>query len=293
METPAHTRRLTDLPPRNIDWFTQATILFGGFMQQFGWLFFGFGMIFFWAFFWNSTARFWFTDFGRWEETSGFIILSESTNASVNDRIVRKYIFQFETEGKKYTGKAFDTGGGFGMGDEVTVRYRPSNPKNAYIKGMRRAIFPAFTAFVLIFPLAGLAFIFFNFRQNLKFLDVLKIGEFTRGCVVSKKPTGSEIIINKVRYPVYKYEFEFSYKDKNYLATCQTHQTQFVEDEEREIILFDRFNPDYNIVYDAMPNAPAINEAGFLEPSPPKSAWVLLMPAFSILAHGWYAWYVS
>ncbi|HMR44793.1 MAG TPA: hypothetical protein PKC40_13205 [Saprospiraceae bacterium] len=46
-------------------------------------------------------------------------------------------------------------------------------------------------------------------------------------------------------------------------------------------------------MYDAMPNAPAINEAGFLEPSPPKSAWVLLMPAFSILAHGWYAWYVS
>jgi hypothetical protein len=282
MEPNPSSRHLRDLPPRSIGLFTKATILFGGFLQQFGWIFFVMGSLFSWIFIPASTVRFWF-EFGKdWKETPGKIISAEPTNSAVNDVTVYRYLHSFEVNGVRFTGKSFTTGQQYQGGEEVNIRYDANNPGDSHVAGSDRAVFPAFVLFVLLFPLVGLAFIVTSVRNNWKAVKLLEIGEFTRGKMVSKEATGSEVKINNNRYPIFKYSFEFEAGGKTRTAICKTHQGWLVEDEEREIILYDRFNPDFNLVYDAAANVPAISEYGMLKPASFGKVLYLLLPLAGI-----------
>jgi hypothetical protein len=48
--------------------------------------------------------------------------------------------------------------------------------------------------------------------------------------------------------------------------------------EEQEIILYDPFNPAYNVVFDAAPNMPAITARGELKPASLWKAVYLILP---------------
>jgi hypothetical protein len=279
-------RVLHEMPPRSIDWFTQATIIFGGFLQQFGWFFFGFGMIFFWIFAWNSSPMVALRNFGSWEPATGTVFMIEQTNSSVNETPVYKITLQYEVDGQTKMGYVYETGRSFSEGQLVEVDYNVRNPEKVRLEGAREAMFPWFTMFVVIFPIVGLVLVYISITGNLKFLQLLKIGEYTRGEKVKKEATGGEIVINNRHYPIYEYKFKFSFNNNNYYATCSTHLTDTVEDEEKEIILFDRFNPEHNIVYDAMPNAPKILKEGMLDPAYLSKGIVLILPAISLIAHG-------
>ncbi|MBI5915419.1 MAG: DUF3592 domain-containing protein [Bacteroidetes bacterium] len=284
-------RQLRDLPPRHLNLFTKATVLSGGFLQMFGWIFFCMGSLFAWIFIPMSEVRFWF-EFGKeWKETPGKVVTAEPTNSSVNDQVVYSYLHSFELNGTRYTGKSYTTGQQYQGGEEVTVRYDANNPNDSHLAGSKRAIFPAFVLFVLIFPLVGLCFIVFSLRQNLRTVKLLEIGDFTRGKMTSKEATGSVVKINNTSYPVFKYQFEFEAGGKTHTATCKTHQGGLVEDEEREIILYDRFNPGYNLVYDAAPNVPAISEQGTLEPAPFGQVLYLLLPFVGIGMNLFFLWH--
>lgn len=257
-------RTLRDLPPRSINILTKATVLFGGFLQQFGWIFFVMGSLFSWIFIPMSSVKYWF-EFGKqWEKAPGKIVSAEPTNSSVNNQTVYQYLQSFEVNGHRYTGKSFTVGQDYQGGEEVTIEYDAHNPSDSHVEGTRRAVFPAFVLFVLIFPLVGLGFILSAIRQNLKAIKLLSIGEFTRGTMCSKEATNSTIKINNNTYPVYKYSFEFQAGGRTHSAICKTHQSWLVEDEEREIILYDKYNPDLNVVFDAAGNMPAIKEDGML-----------------------------
>ncbi|MCB0664002.1 MAG: DUF3592 domain-containing protein, partial [Saprospiraceae bacterium] len=271
-------RYLAELPPRHIDWFTQATILFGGFLQQFGWFFFGFGMIFFWIFAWNSHAMVSLGTWGKWDETTGTIFAVENTNASENETPVYKITLQYQVDGETHLSDVYKTGGGFSEGQEVPIEYNRNVPSIARMEGTRRGLFSSWVLFVALFPIVGLILVSVSLLGNWNFLKLLKIGEYVRGKRVSKEATGGSITINNVTYPIYKYKFEFFHKDKPYYAICNTHLTQTVEDEEKEIILYDRFHPEKAIVYDAMPNAPKILPEGIIDPAYISKGWVLFLP---------------
>ena len=280
-------RHLRDLPPRHINLFTKATVLFGGFAQQFGWIFFTMGSFFCWIFIPMSDAKFWFESKKDWQETSGKIVSVEPTNSYVNDTKVYQYFQSFEVNGERYTGKSYTVGQRFSSEQEVTVHYNANDPEKSYIKGSRRAEFPAFVLFVLLFPLIGLGFIITSFLKNIKAIKLLEIGEFTRGKLASKKATNTRV--NK--QTVYKYTFEFEVGGRKQEATCKTHLCHLVEDEEKEIILYDRFNPEFNFVFDAMPNVPNITEAGMLASAPIWKVTNLLMPILGIGINVLFTWY--
>ncbi len=280
-ENPA-ARHLHDLPPRNIGLFTKATVLFGGFMQQFGWIFFCMGSLFSWIFIPMSDVKYWF-EFGKeWKEVPGKVVSAEATNSAVNDESVYQYLHSFEVEGQRYRGKSFSVGQDFQGGQQVSIQYDAKNPSDSHVAGSRRSVFPAFVLFVLIFPLVGLAFIVPAIRQNLRAIKLLEIGEFARGKMATKESTSSSVKINNTTYPVYKYGFEFEAGGKSHTATCKTHQAWLVEDEEREIILFDQFNPDFNVVYDAAGNMPGITEQGMLASPGFGKVVYLLLPLLGI-----------
>ena len=275
-------RHLRDLPPRSIGLYTKSIVLFGGFMQQFGWIFFCMGSLFSWIFIPLSDVKYWF-EFGKeWKEVPGKVVSAEATNSAVNEETVYQYLHSFEVGGQRYTGKSYSVGQDFQGGEAVSIRYDAKNPSDSHMAGSRRAVFPAFVLFVLIFPLVGLGFIVHAIRHNLRAIKLLEIGDFTRGKMVTKESTNSVVKINNTSYPVYKYGFEFEAGGKCYTATCKTHQAWLVEDEEREIILYDKFNPDLNVVYDAAGNMPAITEQGMLATPGIGKVVYLILPFIGI-----------
>jgi hypothetical protein len=289
-KTPPESRNLTDPAPRQVDIFTMATILFGGFTQQFGWVFFTLGSLFAWVFVPASEARFWLEPKTGWLEAPAAITSFQATNASVNDQTVYWYTYSFDVNGQIYTGKSYSMGKPYEVGDEAIVKYRGNAPEVSHIQGANRAIFPSFVLFVLIFPLAGLGMIIGSLRYNLRAIRLLQIGAFTRGKMVGKEDTGSYIQINNTTYPVYKYYFEFSTGGRAFTANCKTHQSWKVEDEEQEIILYDKFTPDFNVVFDAAPNMPAISRRGTLELASPTKALYLILPILGIGLNAYFFW---
>lgn len=275
-------RHLRDLPPRQIDLFTKATVLFGGFLQMFGWIFFTMGSLFAWIFIPASEVVYWF-EFGKeWKEINGIVLTVEATNSAVNDQLVYRNFYSFELGGQRYTGKSFTRGQLYQGGENAPIRYNAKNPAESYMAGTSRATFPSFVLFVLIFPLVGLGFIISSILQNWKALKLLEIGDFTRGKLLDKTATNSSVKINGSTYPVFKYQFEFENGGRKYAAKCKTYQGWLVEDEEREIILFDRFNPEYNVVYDATPSMPGISPEGMLERASLSKCLNLLLPLLAI-----------
>lgn len=283
-------RHLTDPAPRRVGLFTKFVILFGGFMQQFGWIFFTMGSAFAWIFIPLSDVRYWFVSEKNWVETGGDIIAIESTNTSVNESPVYKIVYGFDLEGKIRAGNGYSHGQTYQVGQEVRIKYHPDAPEKSYIIGAKRAVFPAFVLFVLIFPVVGLAVLIPSLLQNLKAVRLLETGVFTRGKMAEQIATNSTITINNTVYPIYKYSFEFTAGGRTFTATCRTHQTWKVEDEEQEIILYDKFNPDFNVVYDAAPNMPDISAAGELKPATVSKAVNLILPALGIGLNAYFFW---
>ncbi|MHC4335254.1 MAG: hypothetical protein ACYSUP_15040, partial [Planctomycetota bacterium] len=60
-------------PPRPVPLSVRIVILFGGFMNQFGWLFVGFGLIFVWIFTLRADVTSWYYFRGQLAETTATV----------------------------------------------------------------------------------------------------------------------------------------------------------------------------------------------------------------------------
>ena len=272
-------RNLREQPPRYLNLFTKATVLFGGLIQQMGWAFFGFGMIFFWVFVMNSEAKYLLAFDGKWEDSQGTVVSVNSTNSEVNDQRIFAYQFKYFADGKELESTSYDYyRPEIQAGNSVRIQYKSGNPKRARIEGMSSSTFPIFVIFVIIFPLIGLGMILGGFISNIKSLKLLIHGQFTKGKMVGKQITGSRVNNN----PVYKYTFEFEVGGMKHQINCATYQTWKVEDEEMEIILYDKNNPDRGIVYDAVAGVPQIAPDGQFDATPIGNAALLILPIVAI-----------
>lgn len=255
---------LREGPPRYLSILTCINVLFGGFSIQFGSIFFWFGMVFVVAFVGQSDAVYWFSFDGEWVETEGLLLEINDGSGSVNDEPIYEYVFSYSAKGQSFTGKSNATFNGEKEGAIVRVEYKEENPIRSRIIGMRSEAFPGWIALiVLIFPAIGSGFLYFGFKENIKALRLLRNGSFTRGKMISYEATNTSIN----EETVYAYKFEFYANNKMYVAECKTHLTERVEDEETEKILYDKAKPEFNLVYDAMGAAPAIDRFGRIKQS--------------------------
>ncbi len=280
-------RILREPAPRHIDLLSRLMILFGGTVQQMGWVFGGFGMIFFWVFVLNSEARFLLAFDGKWLDANGILTEVYATNSEVNDRPVYAYRFTYNVDGHIMEGESFGTfREQYEANLPVPVQYKSRNPQRARIEGMSSSMLPVWTIFVCIFPLIGGMMIFSGLYQNIRALRLLVHGQFTKGTLKNKLAT--DISINNQE--VFKYEFEFDVDGKKEIARCKTHQGWKVEDEEQEIILYLPEQPQRNIIYDAIPIMPEINPRGELEPIPMHHSISLIIPVLAIVINAIFAY---
>jgi len=272
-------------PPRYLSLYSQAILLCSGIYSTIGWFFLGFGMIFFWAFAFNSAAMLWFSPTPDWENSQGTVLRVDNTNASENEEEIYSIRYSYFANGEEYTGKGYMIDTDFMTGDEIAVQFNPENVVHSKLTNGRQKIFSAWAILVLIFPLIGVGMLFFAIKRNYKALKLIKSGHFSTGQMSSKEPTGGHVSINEVNYPIYKYEFEFFAKGKNRIAHCKTHKSNLVEDEVNEFILYDYINPDVNIVYDSISNAPEFDRLGQMQQIPFKKMYFLIVPILTLIVH--------
>ncbi len=285
MNLPAAPQRtLRQLPPRRLDWYTQAVMLVGGFVSQVGWALLAIGSVFFWTVAVRSEAAEWFRgSTANWHDKEGVILEADSTGTMEEGQRIWRYVHSVAPgDGFRYKGVSYSVGKKFDAGQLAYIRYDAADPRNNFAVGLRRSEHHWQANLLLLLPLFGLLLIAYPLRRNLKVLRLLKIGDFTRGRLISKNPTGQVVRLGAMVMPVFRIEFRFEHNGTAYHATCRTHHPALVEDEESESILYDRYKPSFNLVYDAVPHLPKITAKGNLAPTPAERAWVLFAPAFVV-----------
>ena len=283
------------MAPRAVPATVCARLLFGGFMNQFGWFFVGFGMIFVWVF---AAAA----DFsgvhafrGELETTPGTIDGSEQTSYSEGGSehtdgtpvFAVRYTFT-DADENEYAGMSYQTGTGLDAGTAVTVEYPRGRPEMSRIRGMRRAPFGPWVAFVLIFPLIGAVFVLNGLRRGMRGLRLLKHGDGAFGTLKRKEATNVQVNDRTV----YELTFAFTARDgQTYEMIAKSHHPERLEDERRELLMYDPGRPARAVLLDALPGSPRIDEYGQVRAGSLRAGLLVAsLPVVTLVGHGVYAW---
>jgi len=274
--------------PRGVPTTLRLQVLFGGVVGQMGWFFLGFGMIFVWVFGTRADILSLYHFRGRLATATGVVLASDSTNVSYNERPVFAHRYSFVTpDGQQRDGVSCSVDR-LEPGSRVTVEYRDTDPSVSRIQGMGRGVLPWWVClFVCIFPAVGIGFIIPALRQGRKACRLLGNGRLAAGILQAMEPTGSSINDR----PVYRMVFGFQAEDgRAYEATANTHEPERLRDQQRELLLYDPYDPSYAVLLDSLPGSPEIDLKGSFRARRPAAALgVLLAPMLTIVGHGLYA----
>lgn len=276
-------------PPRAVPLMVRSKVLFGGFLNLFGWVFFGFGLIFFWVFAMNADLGSFFHFRGEPETAPGVVLQSRATGASENKRKVYAVDYSFTAHGAQYQGMSYSTGERPSPKDPVTVEFVRGNPSISRVQGMRRAMFSGWAAFVCVFPLVGLVFVVFGLKSGFRANHLLANGKVGFATLKSKTPTNTRVN----NQTVHKLTFELVADTGNtYEVTAKTHRPEVLEDEAKEVVLYDPQNPSYAVMLDSLPGGPEIDEMGNIRSgSLFRGLLLLAAPAATITGHGTYIYF--
>lgn len=250
-----------------------------------GWGLLGFGMIFFWVFFMQSEIIFW-GQTHEWTPITGTVSGISSTNASQNNSLIYQIEFTYEVAERSYTQLGYTSGSWLTEGQELPVEYDAGSPEVARSPELRREMFSAGAALVVIVPLIAIAFLLFGFRKNGLDLQLLQAGHFAQGTLINKRATSTQIN----HQTVYEMTFEFvANNGRTYQVSSKTHQPELLEDESVENVLYLSHQPEKATLFDTISVAPELNPDGSLAPIPLFKSWVLIFPLLTLLGHGLYA----
>ena len=281
---PTPKRQLRELPPRHLDWFTQVIVFCGDRLSQAGWWLLALGSVVFWTTVLQSEVKMQWNDRNAsWQEKAGVVLQVDSTMTFEDGQCILHNHYSFAWEGYRYRGMSYSVGRKFDEGQIAYIRFDAKRPENSYIIGTRRRHYSGQVRWLLLIPLLGIPLVLWPIRRNWRFLRLLKIGDWTRGSLMKKAPTGRVVTDGALVLPEFRYSFEFQHNSTKYVATCNTHRTNEVEDEALEAILFDKYNPTFNLVYDAVPNVPPIQPDGKMESVSIHKSWKLFAPVFFVV----------
>jgi len=267
-------------PPRPVPLSLMLVNLFN-LIAQIGWFVFGFGMIFAWAFAGNADFSS-LTFRGEHARATGHVTSVENTGASENNSPVVAHHYEFSVDGTRFNGTSYTTGGSTSEGEEVTVEYDEGNPERSRIEGMRRAQFGPMVTLVLIFPLIGVLLVAFATRSGFRRNHLLRHGLLSSGKLLGRERTN--MTVNN--RPVWKLTFEFTDRNgQRHEATANTTDTDRLEDEAQEPLLYDPNNPAKAFVLDEVPSRPQFEPNGELRGRPLAGLLSVIIPGIVIAAN--------
>ena len=260
-------------------------LFLAGWGSQLSWALLCLGMVLFWVFFMNADLSFMHFG-GQVERVEGVVTGSEETNVTVNDEevIANSYYFM-SRDSIEFWDVSYAAGRWYPEGKKVVVEYPLAKPHLSRIQGMRREIFGPGTAFVAVVPLAALIAVLFSLKKGIRARRLLGRGKLAAGRLVDREATNTEVN----GQTVYKLTFAFVADDgREYKVVHKTHETESLEDEEEERLLYDELDPQMALMVDTLPGRPELDKNGNIRPG---SAAPLLfaLPLLTLVGHGWYA----
>lgn len=246
-------------PPRRVPLSLTIVNLFNV-ITQIGWFVFGFGMIFAWVFIGNADFSS-ITFRGTHPVARGKVTRISETGASIGHRPVIANHYEFSVAGTRYDGTSYSTGDAKSAGDEVKIEYDEGNPERSRIEGQRRAQFGPGLVFVGIFPLIGFLILAFATRSGLRRNQLLRDGLLASGTLIGRERTN--VTVNN--RPVWKLVFEFTGRDgQRHEASANVTDTDRLEDDAQEPLLYDPNNPEKAYMLDEVPARPQFEANGEL-----------------------------
>lgn len=237
-------------PPRSISLTVRLLLLLSnGHAPLLGWFFACFGMIFCILFApvgLKSLADLTHRNFKL--NGKGHVVEVTKTNTSVNDTSVYRFVFE-DADGR--SGKCFATGQRFKEGAEVDLekcgdRTRIVGSRLSHMGG----IFIIFIPFVFLFPIIGIAVVFYGALQGKKAIHLLQDGEIGRGRYLDMKLTGTKVNHQSVM----KLHYQFEAADgETYDAYATALDTEKLTDDPVEPLLYDPLDPTKSVLLDSLP----------------------------------------
>ena len=269
--------------PRQIPLQALPNALLGGLFNQFGWAFLAFSLIAVWLFafdFLVDQGRF----SGHLEPGEALIEAVAPTSAREHKVQVYEYRFSFDSRGRHWRGSSYFTGHQGDIGETVPIEFKPEHPEIARITlpGFRSSVFGGGALLVLIFPLGSLLLIVPGLFKGLRVLRLLHRGELARAVLSEQRPTGSTVVINQQRYPIYDLFFQFQVEGVAHTARIRTHEIERLRDEPSELFLYWPNRPEWAFPIDAIPGHCSIDGGRIVFYQPEKSLLYLLLPALAI-----------
>lgn len=190
--------------------------------------------------------------------TSGTLLSTTPTGAQLStggdSHYVYRHEYTYQVQGAMYKGTSFSRNQRLVSGNAVQVAYVQANPGTSRIKGMgagvlvRPGLWTAFGANAL--AAAGLALLFAGLKKAKKHVHLARHGVLTTGKITSKTETSTEINGEQV----YDVQFVFTLQDGQFCwSTIRTHKIDELEDQQRERIVYDAFNPTHAVLVDSLP----------------------------------------
>ena len=276
-----HERKKLATPPRKIPFTTQLEILFGGLTNRIGWPILGLGMIFFWVFSLESDLMNIRKFSSELKTAKGKVFKVRGTGSIVNGKEVEEYSYQFWTEHGLYSGTSYSRDVHYKLKNEVVIEFVPQNPEFNRIQGLRTAEYGIAVGLLpLIVPFIGFLMIYLGFKAGKHTIRLLKYGEVGYGKLVKKTATGREIN-DQIVYQMF---FEFKAEDgEKYLVETHTHEAYRLEDEDVEVLVYNKSNPTEAMMFDSMPGEPKIDLTGNIKATGISVAFgALLVPILAI-----------
>lgn len=283
---------------RSVPMSTVLGVAFGSALTQIGGIVLTFGMIAWWAFGSQADITSWYVFSGDLSRATGQVTDYRETAVSEGggegDPGTPIYHIHYEftgPDGGIIRGDCYSTGMHFNPSGPVNIEFKPDDPWTSRIVGTRKAWFGFGAVFVALIPLFALVFLFFGLRRGFASAALLRFGKLTRGRMVDKQPTNTQIN----NQSVYSFTFEFLDESGNaHRVEARTHHVATLEDEETEAIVYHPQRPQLARLVDAMPGKPKIVQDQVQPLAAGKVLRRLLFPVGGTLAHVAFAlfWYV-
>ncbi|MCF6366498.1 MAG: hypothetical protein L3J35_09895 [Bacteroidales bacterium] len=102
---------------------------------------------------------------------------------------------------------------------------------------------------IIIFIFIGW-FLFFVFRNTIKYIQIIKNGQIAFGILTKSEKTDDDENLK----PIFKLFYEFkTTSGETYIATVRTHLVSLLNDEESEPLVYNPYNPKEAIFIDVLP----------------------------------------
>ena len=270
--------------PRSVPMSLRLSNIFNA-GAQLGFFVLLFSTPFFWMFAGNADLSF-VTFRGSTATAIATVTHVDDTAASESHQRIYANHYSFFADGRPFEGVSYSTGNSLAPLSKATVEYLDSNPGRSRLEGMRRGMFSPVVLFVLIFPLIGLAIVYFSLKYGMKSNRLFTYGIPAYGKLRDKRPTNTRVNNRPV------WELVFDYRAQNgqtYEASTRTSMIERLTDDREEPLLYDPDAPSEAVFLDEMGSTPRLDDSGALRGSG-GAIFALILPSLFTAINLWMLW---